>query len=243
MNEIARRLTRLEKAAARPAAAEVPVPVLTQKDEQVALAQKLAQCFRDRVEGYKQTYGLTSEEAVAKATALPPGVVNSTRRVPPDAVSWGDLTTLFLSDPAVALEKWMETREAAREELQGGARAAGAVQAVSTTPWSLAQFLAVRDKLIAEWHPEHACEFLLIDQAAQAYTLVTYWQEEVTARTAHWDVGGRGARPAEKLLDDWLALDESMRMYERWHTIYVRTLKALRDMRRGRPRHVVGLPW
>ena len=96
MRSIAQRLTRLEKATTRPTAAEIPIPVLNQQGELAALAPKLAQYLRARVEYYKEYLGLTPQEAVAKATAPCPNAENSIGRVPPELLSWGDLETLFL---------------------------------------------------------------------------------------------------------------------------------------------------
>ncbi len=228
------------EATTRSTAAEIPIPVLNQQGELAALAPKLAQYLRARVENYKEYLGLTPQEAVAKATAPCPNAENSIGSVPPELLSWGDLETLYRSDPATALEKWVQTREAARDELQSGARAASAVQPDASL-WWLARFLAVRDELAAEWQPRDGCERLLVDQAAQAHTLLLFWQEEVNARTALVTLGGRREVGREQpRVDDRQAMEMAMGMVERYHAMFARTAKTLGDLRRGRPAVVVG---
>jgi hypothetical protein len=97
MRSIAKQLTALEKRAARPAAAELPAPVLFQKGEVDALASELARQFQDTMESYKKHFGLSHEEAVARANASCPEAVNNVRRVPPERLAWRDLETYLFS--------------------------------------------------------------------------------------------------------------------------------------------------
>ena len=240
MRAIARRLARLEKAIARPEVAEIPGPVLPQQGELAALAAHFVQSLRASVESYKEVFGLTSEEAVAKATAPSPSAENSVRRIPLDMLAWNDLLTLYRSDPAAALEKWMQTKEAARKDLQSGTCAAEFVQPLNASPWWLAQFLTVRDELADSWQSRSGAEKLLIDQAAQTYTLLQFWQEELISRTALANVGNRRDVGKEQVrLDDAQAIDQAMEMIERLNAMYLRIHKALQDLGRRSPRVLV----
>jgi hypothetical protein len=155
-------------------------------------------------------------------------------------VSWNDLATLYQADPAAPLAKCVQTREAAREELQSGARAAAAVQPFGASPWWLARFLAVRDDLAAGLQPCNGVEQVLIDLAAQAHCLFLQWQEELIARTALANAGNRrDPQKDQPRLDDAQAIEQAMAMIERLHTMFLHTVKTLQDVRRREPRVVV----
>ena len=152
----------------------------------------------------------------------------------------GDIETLYHTDPAAALEKWMQTRQAAREQLQSGMRAATAVKPFFPCPWWLAQFLALRDELMAAWLARNGADQTLIDVAAEAYTLMQGWLGELIDRTALANAGSRREPGREQVrLDDAQAIDQAMQMVERFHGVFLRTLKLLQDMRRVSPRVVV----
>jgi hypothetical protein len=242
MRPIARRLARLEKAAAaRPAGAEVSPPTaLPQRGEVAPLVPQLARSLQASLEYYQQFYGLGPHEAQAQADAAARGAAAQTSRVPPEMLSWHDLEILFRTDPAAALDKWLQTRAAAREELHSGARAAAAVQPFGASPWWLARFLAVRDALAAGLQPCNGGEQMLIDLAAQAYCLLLSSQEELIARTALANAGSRREPQKDQpRLDDAQAIEQALATVERLHAMYVRTVRALQDMRRKAPRVIV----
>jgi hypothetical protein len=241
MRPIARRLARLEKAAAaRPAGAEVSPPALPQRGEVAALVPQLARSLQASVEYYEAAYSLPPQEAQARADAAARGAVAQTNRIPADLVSWDDLATLYRADPAAALEKWLQMREAAREELQSGARAATSVQPFGASPWWLARFLAVRDELGAGVQPRNGGEQLLIDLAAQVHCLLLSSQEELTARTALANAGSRrDPQKDQPRLDDAQAVEQALATVERLHALFLRAVKALQDMRRKSPRVIV----
>jgi hypothetical protein len=153
---------------------------------------------------------------------------------------WGDLQILYRSDPGAALEKWIQIRKVAIEELRCGLPAACAVKPHFEFPWWLAQFLAVRDALAADLQPRTGCESLLIDQAAQVYTQLMYWQEELVSCTALANVGSRREAGREQLrLEDAQAIKHAKSMVDSFNAMFVRTVKALQETRRGRPAVVV----
>jgi hypothetical protein len=155
-------------------------------------------------------------------------------------LSWHDLELLYRAYPEAALAKWVQTREAAHEELHSGARGAAAVQPWDASPWWLARYLAVRDSLAAGGEPRSGPEELLIDQAAQTHCLVSFWQEELIARTTIANAGSRREPQKDQpRLDDAQAIEQAMGMVERLHTMYLRTLRALQDARRLPPRVIV----
>jgi hypothetical protein len=241
MRGIAQRLIRLEKKIAVRTAAALPEPVLPQRGEVEALVRPLAECLRDRVEALKKHLGLSPEQAVAEATALCLDPEGEARRTPPDQVSWRVLETLYRTDPAVALEKFVEVKEAAKEELRNGSDAADAVQPEGASPWWLARFFAVREQLAADLQHRGGREQLLIDTAAQTHTLMRYWMGELNTRSELAVVRSRSAcERGQPTLDDAKAINQAAAMVERFHAMFMRTIKALGHGRRGHPAVVVG---
>jgi hypothetical protein len=81
----------------------------------------------------------------------------------------------------------------------------------------------------------------LVDQLAQFQTLVERWQETLAeyallaAQDRHRAAEGREGSGMPRL-SDAEAMDQAAGMVERFHRLYLRTLRALLDQRRlGRP--------
>jgi hypothetical protein len=242
MRAIARRLARLERAAARPVGAEesMPSPALPPPGEVAALVPQLARSLQTSVECYKAAFGLAPQEAQAEADAAAQRAAAKTIQVPPEMLSWHDLEILYRTDPAAALAKWVQARDAAREELQSGARGAAAVQPFGASPWWMARFLAVRDALAAGGEPRSGPEELLIDLAAQVHCLLQHWQEELIGRTTIANAGSRREPQKDQpRLDDVQAIEQAMGMVERLQALYLRTVRTLQDTRWKAPRVIV----
>jgi hypothetical protein len=181
-----------------------------------------------------------SDEAAAKSAGT--DAAKSASPAPRGLFSWGDLAKLPNDDPDAVRKYWQKAMAAAREELRDGSRGVGTLaEVVASSPWRLARLFAVREELSAGWSPRDGFERLLVDEAAQAYTLMVYWRERVTAVTARCLAGSRreaGGEPPQP--GDAEELEQAMHMLERFHALYCRTLKALQDTRRHRPAVVVG---
>ena len=67
-----------------------------------------------------------------------------------------------------------EIREAAREELRSGHRAALTVEGYGSDAWQRARFLATREDLALEWQPRNGIERQLIDIMAQAQAAMSF---------------------------------------------------------------------
>src|SRR5262249_22139800 len=100
-------------------------PLAAQADEAQALAGELAAAFGRLVATYRRPCGLSPEEARALATGLPDHHRQLLLDKPPAEVDFADLEWLAERDPALALERWGEIKEAARAEVRSGYRAAG----------------------------------------------------------------------------------------------------------------------
>jgi hypothetical protein len=145
-----------------------------------SLAELMMRAMRDQVAFYQQEFGLSLEEAHAKVSALgTPEDVARIRRTPPAHQSWLELNRLMRIEPEQGMARWDEIKQAARDELQTGHRAAGAVD-WDGSAWTRAQFIAIRESLTRDWQPTTGMECTLIDIAAQAYTEFLFWQTRLT---------------------------------------------------------------
>jgi hypothetical protein len=200
---------------------EVPPAVLEVK----ALARHLANAYQDRVCRIRFEQELSTEEALAKAAE--PCSLSRAWRIEerqPEEVTWGDLEELRQRSPEQALALWEEVKKAAREELHSGHRAGGALLGPHPRAFDLARFLALREDLTEGWQPRDGVERQLIDQTAQAQAAMNFWLER------HFSAASGGDT------------DESERagaMAERFHKMFVRTLKLLQELRRHPPAVVV----
>jgi hypothetical protein len=186
-----------------------------------ALARLLAEGYRDRVLRIRYEQGLSAGEAVAKADE--PCSLSRAWQVqdcPPEEVSWADLDELHRKSPGLFLRRWGEIRRAAGEWLRGGEYAAATVEGRDSQPWRRALALAVREKLADGWQPRNGIERQLIARMAQAQAMENLWLERLP------------------LLDPFSepdAADKVGAMVDRFHRMFMRTLRALHDLRKLPP--------
>jgi hypothetical protein len=240
--QLRQRLAWAEKAAALLCVPAPPPP--TAPADAGELAAELAKSFRDLVETFREYYKLSRPEAVARATEHDPGQLDRILNGPPDEVSWFDLEALAQKDPEEAQRAWERIKQAARSELRSGHRAARMLESGVGTCWERARFLALRTELAEEWQPRNALEHLLLDQMAQFQTLLEHGLKTLIAHTTLAALGqkraleGRG-RYEPPRLSDAEAQDRAAGMVERCHRLYLRTLRALQDLRRLQPPVIV----
>ncbi len=161
----------------------------------------------------------------------------------PSQFTWIDFHTLNQTDPELGLQRWNEVKEAAILEFQSGHRAATANEGtLLTSAWQRAQFLAVRDGLAADWKPQNGIEWSLIDMMALAYATQLFWQERMMCyaclelENEQMKMNNRFQHPR---VSDSQAVDQAAQMVDRFNRIYMRSLRALRDLRRHAPTLVV----
>src|SRR5262245_27468803 len=178
------------------------------------LARELANTYRDRVCRLKHELGLSTQEAAAKAVERPSlGHVWEKLERPAEVTTWSDIQELASYSPERALDRWEEVKQAAREELRSGERAARDVEVLTNNAYQRAQFLALREDLYQAWNPRNGIERQLIDMMAQAATAQAFWL----------------LRAVERCLPD----EPSVAMVDRFNRIFVRTLRALVDLRKA----------
>jgi len=166
--------------------------------------------------------------------------------VPSDQVSWSSLIPLIEANPEAAWAIWDVVKAEAAEELASGHRAALAL-CWNDGPWQRARFLAIRQAFIDEWQPRGGIELTLLDQMAQAHSLYLEWverthmQASLEASSLERQIVLHG-RWKPRQISAAESLDQSAQMAERWQKVFVRALRALRDLRRHAPAVVVAGP-
>jgi hypothetical protein len=172
----------------------------------------------------------------------------------PDLLDFTDLALLEKADPALAAEVWQRVREAARRDLEAGHHAARRVEDPEVRPYDRAAFLVLREALVAEWKPRGATEMLLIDGLTQAFMMRNGWlwksldyedpvsdhpeprPGEKPHQRANRERLEEHCRRMEAMLPPRItameATDRATAMVERWDRMIIRTVRALRDLRK-----------
>jgi hypothetical protein len=158
---------------------------------------------------------------------------------PPDQVSWIDLHLIARNAPDRSAARWEEIKRAALDEVRTGHRAAKAVEdgTFSEGTCQRSQNLSMREELTAKRRPRNRNERQLLDTMAQAQAGYLTWLQTLTLRTGlesctsdrRLKEEGRLQPPRQSDAD---ALDQAAAMMDRYNRIFLRTLRALCDMRR-----------
>jgi hypothetical protein len=212
-----------------------------QNAEASPLAREMVAAVRAMVESYRNAYGLTQEQAVAKVCEPPhPDYLEIALSRPPDQVSWLDLENIRQPDSDRAVLRWEEIKQAARHDLASGHRASRAVEEYASTPWKRASFLALREELLETWQPRNGVERQLLETMAQAQTAAEFWLGRLTSRATleaameqvNLEKKGRWDPPR---VTEFRAVEQAAAMADRFNRIFLRTLRVLRDLRRCPP--------
>lgn len=202
------------------------------------LARELAAAFADKLKSYREHAKLTAEEAAKRIAEDAAEGIDRILGEPPEATTWDELDALAQKDAGLALERWQQIKEAARNEIRSGYRSARVVEDAGS-PLERARFLEVRAELIEDWQPRNAVEQQLIDQLVQWQVLLWRWQEALSNWTNMASIAPQQAKkckPYETMrLTEAEALERAMKKVERLHGLYLRTLRALESQRRLRP--------
>jgi hypothetical protein len=225
---------------------DVAAPATSAPDgEEIAtLARELSSRYRSLVTYYKETCGLSAQEAVARTEApAGPEYVQQIMQGPADEVSWDGLEYVLRTDPAQALQIWEWIKREARNELRSGHRAAKAVESYTSCTWERAEFMALRLDLVDAWQPRNGVERQLIDTMALAQTLMLQWSKKLSL----YSTCDMVEREKEFGQPCWIppnvsqaqATEQAAAMVDRFNRILLRTLRALRDLRRYTPAVIV----
>jgi hypothetical protein len=182
-----------------------------------ALARELDAAYQKRVRYHNKGLGLPPHEAVAKAEE--PCSVDRMLTIegcPPEQVTWEALEELNRRSPELALQRCEELKRTARDLLRSGDLAGAALDGCDPQPWERAKFLAIRDAL----SERDGIERGLLDQMALAQAEMFRWE----GRLAQFDS-----------IADQEAAEKAAAMLERFHRIFIRAQRELRELRRRGP--------
>ena len=209
-----------------------------------SLAREMAKAYIEQVTFYHDQLQMTLSEADKRTREFTVFDENRVQDAPADQISWSALGCLMENDPERGQAIWDGIKAEARHELDSGHRAARVLDEIHTSPWERAQYLAVRASFVEEWQPRGGIEMALIDSMAQAYSSYLFWMErlQLTASTEaqrndhQLKMNGKWEPPRVEPTE-WI--EQAAAMADRFHRLFLRTLRALRDLRRYAPTSVV----
>jgi hypothetical protein len=111
------------------------------------------------------------------------------------------------------------------------------VEGYTSDAWQRARFLALREELAREWQPRNGVERQLIDQMAQAQTHMFFWQERLMVRASveplheKLDMEERGSWNPPRV-SEHQALEQAAAIVDRFNRMFLRTLRALCNLRK-----------
>jgi hypothetical protein len=91
-----------------------------------------------------------------------------------EEMTWGHFAAVAEVNTDDCFKLWSRVREAADDELQSGKRGAK-IAGENTTPYSLAQYLAIRDSFADQWRPQGGIESAMVEMLSISYSLQMYW--------------------------------------------------------------------
>lgn len=158
-----------------------------------------------------------------------------------EEVNWDHLAAIAELTIDDCLTLWSRVREAADDELQSGKRGAK-VAGENSTPYSLAQYLAIRDSFADQWQPQGGIESAMIEMLAVSYSLQMYWSTVAHDRAIRTHDAQRDQvkrfessgwkAPYQSEAD---AVDQAHRLADGYNRQFMRVLRQLRDLRRYTP--------
>jgi hypothetical protein len=154
----------------------------------------------------------------------------------PEDLSWNAIGQFENENLGSFAMIWERVKQYARDELESGQRAAS-VAVGDERPITRARFLVLREKYIDEWQPRNILESQMIDTICQAQTIREYWMRLATERVAvecevePFSVEYNGKR-SERRIDGSESARDARDEAERWDRVFVRSVRALRDLRR-----------
>jgi hypothetical protein len=198
----------------------------------------MARAFREQVEGYKRYFKLSHKDAVEKVSEMPSAdEVARVLSCPPEEVSWSDLEKLSGQDPEASWQRWEGMKKTALETAQTGYRAALIQENASSTPWKRAMLAATYIELMDGWQPRNGAERQLVEVMAIAFSQMHFWLEQLCQRASpdafceKDDPSKRAVWKSPRVTEEE-AQDQAGEMFDRFNKVYLRTMRALRDLRR-----------
>jgi hypothetical protein len=135
-----------------------------------------AQSFIETIALYKKDFGdpKSHDEAIKETLQIYECRRQYVAGLQPPEVTWGHFAAVAEVNIDDAMELWGRARRAADNELECGGRGAK-VAGENTTPYSLAQYLAIRDSFADQWQPQGGIESAMIEMLSISFSLQLYW--------------------------------------------------------------------
>lgn len=202
-----------------------------------------AQSFIATVEFYKSDHGggKSHDEAVKETVECYDARRAYVQGLAVEAINWGHMAAVAEANTYDALDLWARVRQAAEDELESGKRGAK-VAGENSTPYSLAQYLAIRDSFADQWQPQGGIESAMLEMLAVSYSLQMYWSAVAHERAIRTHDAQRDQVQRYKL-GGWKsphqseadAVDQAHRLADGYNRQFLRVLRQLRDLRRYAP--------
>lgn len=166
--------------------------------------------------------------------------ITALRYADPEQISWYGLQLIAskLGDD-VAAEVWHDIKAEALEEFDTGHRAGKVIDQFASLN-DRVRFIALRDAFREDWKPRGATELCLVDQLAQIHHLYEKWLTSHLRRIESECFRDWRAKELASERYEWVpprqseadATREAADMTDRWQKAFLRTVRALRDLRR-----------
>jgi hypothetical protein len=206
------------------------------------LACELIQAFEEEWHRYRR---IKEREPDRPDPSQPPPdwLLESIRGKAAQDVTFFDLERRARVNPAEAVTRWQQVKEAARHDLADGEHAARALEFMGGSAWERACFLALRGQLHAAWPPRNMGEALLLDEMAQCELLRRKWLGIVAMRSQQpatlVSLERQGSKEEPRRQSAAEATLEAIRMVERLQRLYHNALRTLLSLRRRTPQLIV----
>ena len=243
---------------------DVPIDSLESSVGYSSLMRQMHQSFVRSVAFYKSAEGglLSTEEARKRAfhachdKEAAKRLFRQLARLPLESLNFVDLDALHDIAPRVAEKLWEKVKKEGRKEFISGHLAANIAFPVGYMKqvWNIARYLGVRELFIDDWQPKGGIEVALIDMLAQTYFQWQYWLEQTVTRSEtkpsevhpeykEWQIRRKQYKAVSWTDGNWIpptlsereAIDHAVQTADRFHRIFTRTLRQLRDLRRYSP--------
>jgi len=241
---------------------DVPVDSLESSIGYGSLMRQMHQAFLRRVAFHKTPAGgsLSSEEArkaafhacTSKDEAKK--IFQEMMGLPLESLRFVDLMELQSFAPRVAEWFWERAKIEGRKEFESGHLAANITfpEGYMKQVWNIARYIGVRESFIDEWNPQGGIDVAMIDMLAQTYFQWQYWLEQTVKRSQtrpyeehpdylRWKADRKSENERngykegywfQPRLSDEEAIEHAVQMADRFHRMFMRTLRQLRDLRR-----------
>ena len=205
---------------------------LTPEEQAAALGRKMAEVYEENVTDYARLLREKPHEVRRQGDLWRyPYTAEELRSLPPQRVTWEALEAVRQDDPAACYQKWQEIQDDAQQRIRTGLIGAAAVG--DRSPSERAEYLELYDELSRDWQPRNGIERNLLDQMVQAYLQFLHWQRTMLyfLSSDEWQRPKKDD-PALPRVPAALAVEQAGHMADRFNKIYLRTLRALLNMRR-----------